>query len=136
MWLNGQWRTSDCDNGTRLVNVYGFAATTQSVYNASISGAPGQALQLKTPTGTVIQDVLPSYLYSTSSNPYSINYVLQTGSYESWALAPGLSAILYSGKLSSLGEDLPSPVGCAEVGDTPLFATIGLDAVPPSRQHL
>ena len=127
--VNGQWRTTDCDNGTRLVNVYSFAPTTQSVYNASISGAPGQALQLKTATGTVIQDVLPSYLYSTSSNPYSISYVLQTGSYQSWALAPGLAAILYSGTLSSLGEDLPSPVGCAEVGDTPLFATIGLDAV-------
>jgi hypothetical protein len=131
--VNGQWRLSDCDNGTNLVNVYSFAATTQTAYNASISGAPGQALQLKTPTGTIIQDVLPSYLYSTTSNPYSINYVLQTGAYESWALAPGLSAILYSGILSSFGDengedDYLPPVGCAEVGNTPFFATKGLDA--------
>ncbi len=131
--VNGQWRTTDCDNGTRLVNVYSFAPTTQTAYNASISGAPGQALQLKTSTGTIIQDVLPSYLYSTTSNPYSINYVLQTGSYESWALAPGMTAALYSGMLTSFGGEngvddyLPS-VGCAEVGDTPVFATIGLDA--------
>jgi hypothetical protein len=131
--INGQWRTTDCDNGTNLVNVYGFATNAQASYNATVSGAVGQALQLKTAIGVVVQDVLPTYLYSNLSNPYSVSYVVNTGAYQSWALAPGMAAVLNSYTINDNGanngvDDYLPPVGCAQVGDTPFFAMIGVDA--------
>ena len=137
--VDGLWRTGvSCATATRFADTYTHMVTEasadapQRIVTMSLANAPGQALQVLSGS-TVVQDILPAYLLSTTADPYRINWGLGIGGYTISALAPGLSAALYELSIEDTGDEdgwnspVPIAIGCAQGGDTPFLITAGID---------
>ncbi len=139
----GQWRSSDCRTTTQRIQQYTLTAPPVgnipviSGFSLSLQGAAGQAVQLLS-NGNPVQLTVPTYLYSTSSNPYQVNYILPPGNYDARALSPSLAdgffTLTRSGDLDVNGDFFGSaltyptmfPVGCGQAGDVTWFTSPGV----------